>query len=336
MPKHQLFRLFTRLGFFLLYLLIPVFDLFRFNLDTHKFIFMRKTIALGIDEFRLQQISAFEMLWNFFEIIFFPVMAIIAIGAFITWRWGLLYCGWLCPHESVVEIINHLMRRASGKFTLWDRKILPQKQLDGTHIKPHKRWWLLTALVIFLLAFVWAISILSYLQDPKEVYSNLIHASFTSGQLIFLLIATSLFMLEFTFARHLFCRFGCSLGLFQSLVWMLNKKAMVVGFDRSRAKQCKGCDLSCEIACPIQLKPRSIKRKMYSCSQCMRCIDACSSVQKQHIVQSDAIQNMQKTGGMGMPLLQMIEGECALDKSVRDFGKKRPPPENCYSIKKAD
>ena len=324
MSKPQQLRLLTRSAFFLLYLLTPVFDIFRFDLDANKFIFLQQPIDLGIDAFRLQQISVLEMLWHFVEIMFLPVFSIIVMGALITWRWGLVYCGWFCPHESVVEIVNHLMRRASGKFTLWDRKILPEKQLDGTHIVPDKRWWWVTAVVIFLLAFTWAISLLSYLVSPKEVYGNLISLNFTSTQSIFLIIATSLFALEFTFARHLFCRFGCSLGLFQSLVWMLNKKALVVGFDRSRVKECKDCDKSCEIACPIKLKPRVIKRKMYSCSQCMRCIDACAAVQ------SHSPEKIQKRGGMGIPLLQMIQGECALDKSSRDFGKKVDLPSNCY------
>lgn len=302
----QKLRQITRISFFLLYLLAPVFDLLRFDLETNKFIFMQQHIDLGIDAFRLQQISAIQMLFNFAEIIFLPVISIIIIGGIITWKWGLIYCGWFCPHESVVEIVNNLMRRASGKFTFWDRKIQPEQQQDGTHIKPNKAWWIITALVILLLGFIWAIALLTYLVSPKEVYGNLFSANLSIIQLAFLIIATSVFVLEFTFARHLFCRFGCSLGLFQSLIWMLNKKAMVVGFDHSRAKQCKSCDQSCEIACPIQLKPRGAKRKMYSCSQCMRCIEACTAVQ----------QNISKTGGMGISLLQMQQGEEALTKSV--------------------
>jgi polyferredoxin len=39
--------------------------------------------------------------------------------ALIARRWGWLYCGWLCPHYSVVVIITGLIRRASGKPTLW-------------------------------------------------------------------------------------------------------------------------------------------------------------------------------------------------------------------------
>ena len=323
MPKHQTLRLITRISFFLLYVLAPVFNLLRFDLNSHTFYFLGSEWSVGIDNFQRstqecfsEQIDTIGMLFNLVELIFLPVAAFIAMGAFISWKWGLLYCGWLCPHESVVEIVNNLMRRASGKFTLWGRKKLPETQLDGAHIKPNKKWWLITAVVVFLLAFIWAIALLTYLLPPKEIYSNLIHADFSFIQGIFLSIATTLFILEFTFARHLFCRFGCSLGLFQSLMWMLNKKALVVGFDRSRVKECSSCDKSCEIACPIQLKPRSIKRKMYSCSQCMRCVDSCESVQIHR--------------GTEVPLLQMIHNECSLDKSARDFGKKATVPDNCY------
>jgi len=323
MATPQQLRLITRTSFFLLYLLAPVFNLFRFDLNTQTFFLLGSEWNIGLSKFQRSaqecfpdQIDTFDMLINFAELIFIPVALFIALGAFISWKWGLLYCGWLCPHESMVEVINNLMRRASGKLTLWDTKTLPDKQLDGTHITPNKNWWLVTAVVILLLAFIWAISLLTYLLPPAEIYSNLLHLSFTQKQLIFLTIATTVFTLEFTFARHLFCRFGCSLGLFQSLMWMLNKKAMVVGFDRSRVKECASCDKSCEIACPIKLKPRSIKRKMYSCSQCMRCIDACGSVQN----------NQGKT----VSLLQMINNDCALDKSARDFGKKPPVPNNCY------
>lgn len=259
------------------------------------------------------------MLWNFASLVFVPLIFVIAVGAFISWKWGLLYCGWLCPHESVVEIVNRLMRRASGKISLWDKKKLPKKQLDGTHINPDKTWWLVTALVILLLAFIWAIVLLTYLLPPKVIYGNLIDLNFTNAQLIFLSVSTALFAIEFTFARHLFCRFGCSIGLFQSLFWMLNKKALVVGFDRSRVKECIRCDKSCEIACPIKLKPRNIKRKMFSCSQCLRCIDACQAVQS-------------NCNNSSSSLLQLLNKDCALDVSARDFGKQAQVSDSCYGV----
>jgi polyferredoxin len=131
MPTPQQLRLLTRLGFFLLYLLAPVLDLLRFDLNSQTMIILGQEWHIGIDAFQTKQISTFDMLINFAALIFTPVALLIATGAFISWKWGLLYCGWLCPHESMVEVINNLMRRASGKFTLWDRKRLPDKQLDG-------------------------------------------------------------------------------------------------------------------------------------------------------------------------------------------------------------
>ena len=46
---------------------------------------------------------------------FLPLLLLLGIGFYVAWKWGRLYCGWLCPHFSVVEMINALMRRAHGK-----------------------------------------------------------------------------------------------------------------------------------------------------------------------------------------------------------------------------
>ena len=79
--------------------------------------------------------------------------------------------------------------------------------------------------------------------------------------------------------RHLFCRFGCAVGLFQSLAWMANPKALVIAFDRDRARDCKSCSTTkapggaaCDSACPMRLTPRNIKRQMFACVQCGQCI----------------------------------------------------------------
>ena len=77
---------------------------------------------------------------------------------------------------------------------------------------------------------------------PAEVWGNLLQRHLTRNQALFLGVATGLLTIEFSLARHLFCRFGCAIGLFQSLVWMANRRALVVGFDRRRALVCAGCD----------------------------------------------------------------------------------------------
>jgi hypothetical protein len=117
--------------------------------------------------------------------------------------------------------------------------------------------------------------LLTYLLPPVEIYGNLWRGELTRNQFVFITAATIAFTLEFTLARHLFCRFGCAVGLFQSLVWMANRRAMVVGFDAAPRPRLRQLQRACDNACPMRLKPRSIKRKMFTCTQCASCVSAC-------------------------------------------------------------
>ncbi len=308
-------RLLWRSAFFLLFILAPVFDLFRFDLEQNHFIFFRHPWLLGTAAYRSGEISSVQMAWNMLSRFLLPIVMVIGAGILVAWKWGRLYCGWLCPHFSVVEIINGLMRRASGRLSLWDKAPLPDVQQNGIRIIPHRRWWLPAITAALLFAFLWAVVLLTYLLPPREIYANLFHATLSRNQSLFIGIATLLLTVEFTFARHLFCRFGCAIGLFQSLVWMGNRRAMVVAFDRSRARSCAECDASCEHACPMRLKPRRYKRHMFTCTQCMQCIDACGKVQARH---------------HQAPLLKMLAGDCALDASARGFGQQPEIPAGCF------
>lgn len=312
--NHQQKRLIWRTAFFVLFLLAPILDIFRFDLQQNHFIILWQPWVLGIDASQ----SPAQLFWNVTTRFLLPIVVVAGSVLFIAWKWGRLYCGWLCPHFSVVEIINAVMRRASGKLSIWDKQKLPEKQQDGTVIKTHKLWWLVTAFTVLFFSFMWAVVLLTYLLPPTEIYHNLFNAALTRNQLLFISVATFLLVAEFTFARHLFCRFGCAIGIFQSLAWMANKDAMVVSFDRKRAKSCVTCDKSCEHACPMRLKPRSVKRNMFTCTQCMQCIQACENVQHNN---------------SALPLLKMLEQQCAHDTSVRGFGLKPEVPDDCFTIK---
>lgn len=313
-------RLIWRTAFFLLFILAPPLNLLRFDLTQNHLVLFGFPWTLGMADFQAGAISAQAMGLQLLLRLFLPLVLLLGLGFYVAWKWGRLYCGWLCPHFSVVELINGLMRRASGKLSLWQRTALPERQQDGTQIEPDRRWWIPTLLAVVFFAFLWAVALLTYLLPPKEIYANLISGDLTRNQAIFIGVGTLLLTIEFTFARHLFCRFGCALGLFQSLIWMGNKKAMVVAYDRKRAKTCVDCDTSCEHACPMRLKPRSIKRRMFTCTQCMQCIAACEATQAQ---------------ASGQSLLKLLEDQCALDVSARDFGIKPEVPGSCFNKENA-
>ncbi|TCK17590.1 4Fe-4S binding protein [Thiogranum longum] len=310
MNRTQRQRLFWRSAFFALFVLAPPLDLFRLDLYQGHFIFLGMPWTLGVHDAGTVQASV-----NLVLRVFVPLLTLIGFGLWLSWRYGRLYCGWLCPHFSVVEAINSLMRRASGKVTLWQREPLPEVQRDGTEIHPRKTAWVAVMLAIAGFSLLWAVTFLTYLLPPDEVWGNLVRGELTRNQFIFITAATLLLTIEFSFARHLFCRYGCAVGLFQSLVWMANHKALVVGFNRARAADCASCDASCEHACPMRLQPRQIKRKMFTCTQCQQCVQACERV------------NLPK----GKPgLLTMLDGQCALDVSERDFGRRPDVPASCF------
>jgi polyferredoxin len=241
---------------------------------------------------------------------FLPGMLFVAVFLGIAYRYGRLYCGWLCPHFSAVETLNNLLHRACGKLSLWDKSKTPR-----ANVQPNTQWWPLFALSCALMGFLWAITLLTYLLPPAAIWGGLVHGTLTPNQARFILIGSLVFTAEFAFARHLFCRFGCAVGLFQSLVWMANPQGMVVSFARDRAKDCKTCDAprgsACDNVCPMRLNPRNIKRKMFSCVQCGQCLTACDDSQ---------------TAQDRVPTLEWQVGADALRETLRQRNKDKKEP----------
>lgn len=296
-------RLF-QLGFFTLFVLAPPLDLLRLDLTRSHGILLGMDWTLGLEAFLSGQGGSLDALVNLVLRGFLPLFGSAALVLYLAWRFGRLYCGWLCPHFSVVELINRLMLRASGKPSVWDRKRLPERQPDGSWLVPNALYWMPTLVAALGLAFLWSVVLLTYLLPPAQIYGNLITGQLTFNQGLFIGVGTLAFSVEFLFARHLFCRYACAIGLFQSLSWMANPRALVVGFDQNRALVCQACNLACENACPMRLKPRTIKRLMFTCTECAACITACDQVQK------------------GDGLLHWVEGDQALSKARSGLGSR--------------
>jgi polyferredoxin len=299
-----------QLGFFALFLAAPALDLLRFDLHEAQLWFLGQRWTLGITAFQRGEIGATEVALSILLRGILPAVAFVAAFLAVARRWGRVYCGWLCPHFSLVEGLNDLLHRASGKLSLWDRAPVPR----GGRV-PQRRWWPLFALACAVFGFLWAITLLSYLLPPREVWGGLLGGTLTPNQARFLAVGSVVFTLEFAFARHLFCRFGCAVGLFQSLAWMSNPHALVMAFDRGRAAECRGCTTAdapggdaCEVACPMRLRPRQVKRLMFSCVQCGQCVAQCA--------QSHAARS-------GTPNLQWTIGVDALRETLRQRRQER-------------
>jgi polyferredoxin len=298
-------RFWLRLAFFILFVVAPPLDIFRLDINLGHFILFGQNWTLGLEAFQRGEISPAEAGANIILRGFIPIALVIGLVIGLSYKYGRLYCGWLCPHFSVVEMVNALMRRASGKPSIWERHRLPEQDPDGRVVRPDPLYWIAVVSAVAVFAFLWAISLLTYMLPPEEIYTNLFRGKLSLFQQSFLIAATIAFIVEFMFARHLFCRFACAVGLFQSLAWMANKRALVVGFQRKRVQECVSCNAACDNACPMRIKPRSIKRHMFTCTQCGQCLQACEQVQQD---------NPQGA------LINWVQHDAALDVSDREFG----------------
>ena len=297
-------RRWFQFSFFAIFLLAPALNLLRFDLTETQLWILGFRWSLGIDAFVRGEATALQTAWSITWRGIIPVLTLVVGFLAVAYHFGRLYCGWLCPHFSLVETLNDLLHRATGKLSVWDKSPTPRPGRSAD-----KRWWPVFLAACLVFGFMWAITLLTYLLPPAMVWGNLVQGTLTPNQSRFLGIGTLVFTLEFTLARHLFCRYGCAVGLFQSVAWMANPKAMVVSFTRNRARECKTCEVmsprhlrrlppegaladlgaarqsaaprgsACDHACPMRLNPRNIKRMMFACVQCGQCLDACDTTQ---------------------------------------------------------
>lgn len=269
-------RVLTQVSFFILFCVAPTFNLLRFDLDEGHFYLLTFHWSIGIGE----ELAAGQLALNLLVYGLLPVVALLVAGFSLFYKFGRLYCGWLCPHFSVVEMINNYLSKAIGKLSIWDKSPLPTIKVDGSIRDKNKFWWLVVVPLAVSMAFLWAVVLIGYVIDPFDVFRDLTQNSLSFPKRAFLIAATVILSLEFLFARHLFCRFGCAFGVFQSIAWMANRKGLVISFDKSKSSQCKSCDNQCDHACPMRLKPRGMKRHMFSCTQCTQCLMACDIAQQ--------------------------------------------------------
>ena len=182
----QRWRQFTQAGFFLLFVFAPIFDIFRLDLNLKHLILFGFDWTLGLDDFVAGRASTGEAALNIVLRGFLPLLAIGGTLIYVSWKWGRLYCGWLCPHFSVVETINQTLRRAIGKQSLWDKKPMPTRNPDGSETPHDAIWWFAVMPLVIAFAMLWAVVLLTYLLPPAEIYGNLWHGTLTRNQTIFL------------------------------------------------------------------------------------------------------------------------------------------------------
>ena len=91
--RRQYSRWLAQVAFFLLFVLVPIFDVFRYDLNAgHAWLFGMEW-RIGMADFYAGKITAMEA---GLHILFYVLLPVIGLGLtlmIVAWRWGRIYCG---------------------------------------------------------------------------------------------------------------------------------------------------------------------------------------------------------------------------------------------------
>ena len=118
-------RTISQSSFYLLFLCAPLLDIFRFDIIEGHFIIFGQSWMFGLEYSEFECLDTSHSVSTILLNFLLPLFVLVLLAGFIAWKYGRIYCGWLCPHFSVVETINRLMLKYLSRVTLWEK---PAKQ----------------------------------------------------------------------------------------------------------------------------------------------------------------------------------------------------------------
>ncbi|MBI1174496.1 MAG: 4Fe-4S binding protein [Sideroxydans sp.] len=184
---------------------------------------------------------------------------------------GTVFCGWVCPQNTLAEWANNLTRKLLGKRA---EVSLTGEAPKVAAAKNKLVNWLLLGLILLGTAMVFALIPLFYFYPPQLVWAFVTFqpdAQLARSLHWIYTVSVLVIFLDIAVIRHFWCRFSCIYRVWQHS--FKTKQTLHIKYDDSRADECAKCNY-CVTACFIDLDPR--KTAIYdSCINCGECIDAC-------------------------------------------------------------
>ncbi|MFQ5682210.1 MAG: 4Fe-4S binding protein [Candidatus Binatia bacterium] len=171
---------------------------------------------------------------------------------------GRIFCGWLCPVNTVLEGFDLLRKRALPRIGFRPLDVAVPRWL---------KWVLLFAgVTVAVLAdlTIWT-HLLPHVQIGRDVFSLIVFGTTTVGAPLLL----GIILAEILFSRRVWCRSLCPTGA------LLGLAALVAPLRVRRAKEpcLKGC-AACAQACPMALNPAK-PFPVAECYNCGLCVATC-------------------------------------------------------------
>lgn len=169
---------------------------------------------------------------------------------------GRVFCSWVCPMNTILELTDSLRKRF--------------KKLPDLQFKLKTKYYM--AGLVLVLSFAVGVPIFEIISPIGNTLRNML---FAFGIGVFIIIAIVLF--EFFVSRRGWCRYFCPVGGFYSSIGRGGQ--LRVKIDDDKCISCMQCKKVC-FSHPSILDPAINGEKTYvasgDCSLCGACIDACA------------------------------------------------------------
>lgn len=185
-----------------------------------------------------------------------PLLLSIIIPLLLTFFFGRIFCGWICPMHLILEIND------------WLRKLLQKTGYNTRDIPFNRNSKYFVLIGGVLLAAIVGMPLLSLIYPPAVIGREIIYKVYRGWWGTGIMILASISFFELILSRRWWCRSICPGGAIYCAV--SKKKSLFIERNNETCTSCGKCDP----VCPYDLKPMS-KSLGGECDHCGLCIAAC-------------------------------------------------------------
>lgn len=180
----------------------------------------------------------------------------------VSFLYGRLWCGWVCPQTLASDFADSLKHRIDKAFRA--RRGRTEQAAAST------AWTLL----MLAMSVATGAVVASYWLDPGAVGRATLDPGSDTGAAITVYTIALVIAADLLWVRRKFCSHGCPYGPLIST--LADKNTLAVRYLEERESDCIKCG-KCVTDCPMDI---DIKKGVgqYACIGCGECVDACNDV----------------------------------------------------------